>query len=80
MFQAKLPYKGSVIAAASLLGDAIGGWNGAGLASIIAGAVTADLDNIYYSYRQYQSKEIYYSSYYNTNYRKAITVLKCFIL
>lgn len=68
----KVPYKGSAIAAATLLGAAIGGWEVGSIANMIAGVVTADLDNIYYSYRQYQSKEIYYSSYYNTNYRKVI--------
>lgn len=70
--QMKIPWKGSVILLASAIGFAVGGVNGSGIAGTIAGALTADAENLWVTYTQYDSKESYYSSYANVYYKKSI--------
>lgn len=71
-FKSKIPWNGSVTLLAAAIGGILGGGAGAGWASTIAGALTADAENIWLTFTQYDSKETYYSSYSGTYYKKCI--------
>lgn len=68
----KIAWKGSVILLSSAIAGYIGGGKAAGWAATIAGALTADSENIYFSMTQYRSKERYWSNYHGTYYNKGI--------
>lgn len=68
----KIPWKGSVILLSAAIAGLISGGTAAGWAATIAGAITADAENIYVSFTQYKSKEKYWSSHTNTYYNKYI--------
>lgn len=68
----KIPWKGSVILLSAAIAGFVSGGSAAGWAATIAGAITADAENIYFSFVQYQSKEKYWSSYDNVYYKKCI--------
>lgn len=71
-FQSKIPWKGSVILLTAGIAAVVSGGAAAGWAATIAGALTADAENIWVTFTQYDSKETYYSSYYSTYYKKSI--------
>lgn len=68
----KVPWKGSAILLSAAIAALISGGAAAGWAATIAGAITADAENIYFRYTQYQSVERYWSSYYSIYYHKGI--------
>lgn len=67
----KIPWKGSVTLLAAAIAGLISGGSAAGWAATIAGALTADAENLWVRYTQYKSKENYYSNYHGTYYKKA---------
>lgn len=68
----KIPWKGSVTLLAAAIAGVVGGINASGIASTIAGALSADAENIWVDFTQYDSKETYHSNYYNVDYKKCI--------
>lgn len=69
-YSQKIPWKGSVILLSAAIGGLIGGADGAAWAATIAGALTADAENLWVRYTQYKSKERYYSNYNGVYYNK----------
>ena len=65
-FRYKIPWKGSVTLLAAAIAGCVGGINAAGMVATIASALTADAENIWVTFTQYNSKESYYSNYYDT--------------
>lgn len=71
-FSSKIPWKGSTILLTAAITAAVAGVAAAGWAATIAGALTADAENIYLTFTQYDSVESYYSSYHGYYYKKCI--------
>lgn len=71
-FKSKIPWKGSVTLLAAAIAGLVSGGAAAGWAATIAGALTADAENIWLTFTQYDSKESYYSSYNGVYYKKCI--------
>ena len=67
----KIPWKGAVATATTIAGFLSNSIKVGVILGAING-VAAEAPNLHLTFTQYQSKEIYYSNYYNTNYRKAI--------
>lgn len=68
----KIPWKGSVTLLAAAIAGVVGGISASGVASTIASALTADAENVWVTFTQYDSKETYHSNYYNVDYKKCI--------
>lgn len=71
-FQYKVPWKGSATLLAAAVGGLIGGAPVAGWAATVAGALTADAENVWVTFTQYDSVESYYSNYNAVYYHKCI--------
>ena len=71
-FEAKIPWKGSVVLLSAAIAGVVSGGSAAGWAATIAGALTADAENIWVTFDQYDSKEKYYSNYEGMYYNKCI--------
>lgn len=71
-FESKIPWKGSVTLLSAAIAGLVSGGSAAGWAATVAGALTADAENIWLTFTQYDSVESYYSNYYSTYYKKSI--------
>lgn len=71
-YQYKVPWKGSAILLGTAIGGLIGGINGASVGSTLASALTADAENVWMTFTQYESVESYYSNYNGIYYHKCI--------
>lgn len=70
--QYKVPWKGSATLLAAVVGGLIGGVPVAGWVATFAGALSADAENVWVTFTQYDSVESYYSNYNAVYYHKCI--------